>query len=271
MVQELTGDSAALQRAAREPQARGATALFDSVVLGLYQFRALQGRKALVVVTDGADNHSHVDYETLLRYARSAGAPIYFIAVNISVLDFGIRKELNEVATRVGRRGLPPRQRRQDRRGHQADRGGAAVAVHRGLPHRLAEARRGIPRGHGRGVEAGDHGADDQGVHPLAVRQVAPASTGRSSRRSRTCPRVPHDPRRAARGRHQRHEVPQPDQRDERLPAPPRSRRIAAALQKSASRVSRLRLEVGLELAAVVRHGDRATAAPRTRRSGSVR
>ena len=102
MVQELTGDSAALQRAAREPQARGATALFDSVVLGLYQFRALQGRKALIVVTDGADNHSHVDYETLLRYARSAGAPIFFIAVNLSVLDFGIRKQLSEVATESG-------------------------------------------------------------------------------------------------------------------------------------------------------------------------
>jgi Ca-activated chloride channel homolog len=102
MVQELTGDSGALQRAAREPQARGATALFDSVVLGLYQFRALQGRKALIVVTDGADNHSHVDYETLLRYARSAGAPIFFIAVNISVLDFGIRKQVNEIANESG-------------------------------------------------------------------------------------------------------------------------------------------------------------------------
>jgi VWFA-related protein len=102
MVQELTGSSADLQRAARLPQARGATALFDSVVLGLYQFRALQGRKALVVVTDGADNHSHVDYETLLRYARSGGAPIYFIAVGLSVLDFGIRKQLNEIAGESG-------------------------------------------------------------------------------------------------------------------------------------------------------------------------
>jgi VWFA-related protein len=102
LIQNLTGDSAELQRAAREPSARGATALFDSVVLGLYQFRALQGRKALIVVTDGADNHSHVDYETLLRYARTAGAPIYFIAVNISVLDFGIRGQVNEIARESG-------------------------------------------------------------------------------------------------------------------------------------------------------------------------
>jgi len=102
MIQELTGDSVALQRASRETSARGATALYDSVVLGLYQFRTLQGRKALIVITDGADNHSHVDYATLLRYCRSSGAPIYFIAVGLSVLDFGIRKEINEVARESG-------------------------------------------------------------------------------------------------------------------------------------------------------------------------
>ncbi len=173
MVQELTSDSGSLQRAAREPQARGATALYDSVVLGLYQFRTLQGRKALVVVTDGADNHSHVDYETLLRYARSAGAPIYFIAVSISLLDFGIRKEINEIAPGIRRRGLPPRKRRQDRRSHQADRRRAAIAVRRGVPDRLAEARRRVPGRLGRGVQAGNHRAHDQGLHPVAVSSTA--------------------------------------------------------------------------------------------------
>jgi len=102
MIQELTGDSVALQRAVRETSARGATALYDSVVLGLYQFRTLQGRKALIVVTDGADNHSHVDYPTLLRYARSAGSPIYFIAVGIPITDFGVRREINEIARESG-------------------------------------------------------------------------------------------------------------------------------------------------------------------------
>jgi VWFA-related protein len=102
MVQDVTGDSASLQRAAREPGARGATALYDSIVLGLYQFRTLQGRKALIVVTDGADNRSHVDYDTLLRYARSAGAPIYFIGIDISMIDFGVRKALNEIARESG-------------------------------------------------------------------------------------------------------------------------------------------------------------------------
>jgi VWFA-related protein len=100
--QDLTGDSVALQRAAAETRAEGATALYDSIVLGLYQFRTLQGRKALIVVTDGDDNRSHVDYETLARYARSAGAPIYFIAVGIPITDFRSRRVTKAIAEESG-------------------------------------------------------------------------------------------------------------------------------------------------------------------------
>jgi VWFA-related protein len=101
-LQELTSDSGALQRASHDLRAAGATALYDAVILGLYQFRTLQGRKALVVVTDGDDNRSHVEYDTLLRYARSAGAPIYFIAVNIPLTDFKSRKIIHEIAKESG-------------------------------------------------------------------------------------------------------------------------------------------------------------------------
>ena len=101
-LQELTGDTGSLQRAASGTRAEGATALYDAVVLGLYQFRTLQGRKALVVVTDGDDNRSHVDYDTLLRYARSAGAPIYFVAIGIPLTDFRSRKVTKAVAEESG-------------------------------------------------------------------------------------------------------------------------------------------------------------------------
>ncbi len=101
-LQEMTSDTVSLQRAARDVRAGGATALYDAIVLGLYQFRAQQGRKALIVITDGADNFSHVEYATLLRYARTAGAPIYFIGLGISVLDFGSRKAINEIGGESG-------------------------------------------------------------------------------------------------------------------------------------------------------------------------
>jgi VWFA-related protein len=101
-LQELTSDTVSLQRASQDLKAEGATALYDAVILGLYQFRTLQGRKALVVLTDGDDNRSHVEYETLLRYARSAGAPIFFIAVNIPLTDFKSRKITKEIANESG-------------------------------------------------------------------------------------------------------------------------------------------------------------------------
>jgi VWFA-related protein len=101
-LQELTSDTISLQRASQDLRAHGATALYDAVILGLYQFRALQGRKALIVVTDGDDNRSHVEYDTLLRYARSAGAPIFFIAVNIPLTDFKSRKIIHEIAKESG-------------------------------------------------------------------------------------------------------------------------------------------------------------------------
>jgi len=101
-LQQLTSDAGALQRASQDLKAGGATALYDAVVLGLYQFRTLTGRRALVVVTDGDDNRSHVEFPTLLRYARSAGAPIYFIAVNIPLTDFKSRKVIHEIAKESG-------------------------------------------------------------------------------------------------------------------------------------------------------------------------
>src|SRR5262249_19796493 len=101
-LQDLTCDTSSRQRSAREVKAQCARALYDAVILGLYQSRALQGRKALVVITDGDDNRSHVEYETLLRYARSAGAPIFFIAVNIPLTDFKSRKITKEIANESG-------------------------------------------------------------------------------------------------------------------------------------------------------------------------
>ena len=85
---------------ARDVRRAGATALYDAIVLGLYQFRTLQGRKALIVITDGDDNRSHVEYRTLLRYARVGGAPIYFIAVNIPMTDFSRKRITKAIVER---------------------------------------------------------------------------------------------------------------------------------------------------------------------------
>lgn len=83
-------------------EATGQTALYDSIVLGLYQFRATTGRKALIVISDGGDNHSWVDYATMLRYARTVAIPVYVIGVHIDFLQVDIRSKLKELASDTG-------------------------------------------------------------------------------------------------------------------------------------------------------------------------
>ena len=97
-----TGNVERLNEAVFATNATGQTALYDSVILGLYQFRGTTGRKALVVISDGGDNHSWVDYPTLLRYTRTIGVPIYVIAVDIGMTEFSVRSKLKELAGDTG-------------------------------------------------------------------------------------------------------------------------------------------------------------------------
>ncbi len=98
----MTSRRADLIRAIGETRAAGATAFHDSIVLGLYQFRPLAGKKALVVLTDGKDNHSSTDWPTLKRYARTAGVPIYFIGLDLGMFDVGLKGRLRELAEDTG-------------------------------------------------------------------------------------------------------------------------------------------------------------------------
>jgi Ca-activated chloride channel family protein len=63
------------------PDAGGGTALYDAIVTGLYRFRNLQGRKALIVITDGDDTTSRLSYDDRLTYARASRVPLYFIGI----------------------------------------------------------------------------------------------------------------------------------------------------------------------------------------------
>jgi Ca-activated chloride channel family protein len=58
-----------------------ATALYDAVYLGSHALSRRQGRKVMVVITDGGDTMSQVDYKEALRAAQEAEAIIYSIIV----------------------------------------------------------------------------------------------------------------------------------------------------------------------------------------------
>ena len=80
--------SAAVLRAqvAGMPDPDGGTAIYDAVVTGLYKFRSVPGRKALIIVTDGEDTVSRLPFDQMLSYVRSARVPIYLIGIGMSSL-----------------------------------------------------------------------------------------------------------------------------------------------------------------------------------------
>jgi Ca-activated chloride channel homolog len=58
-----------------------ATALYDMVYLGSHALSPRQGRKVMVVITDGGDTVSQVDFKEALRTAQEAEAIIYSIII----------------------------------------------------------------------------------------------------------------------------------------------------------------------------------------------
>jgi Ca-activated chloride channel family protein len=58
-----------------------ATALYDAIYLGSHALGPRQGRKVMVVITDGGDTMSKVNYKDALRAAQEAEAIIYSIII----------------------------------------------------------------------------------------------------------------------------------------------------------------------------------------------
>lgn len=81
------------------PDAGGGTALYDAIVTGLYRFRNVQGRKALIVITDGEDTTSRLSYDDMLTYARASRVPLYFIGIG---LGFGSGGSMKTLAAETG-------------------------------------------------------------------------------------------------------------------------------------------------------------------------
>lgn len=84
------------------PDASGGTSLYDAIVTGLYRFRTVQGRKALIILTDGEDTTSRVPYEEMLSYARSARVPLYFIGIGLGLTDFSGTSKMKALAAETG-------------------------------------------------------------------------------------------------------------------------------------------------------------------------
>lgn len=83
-------------------RATGRTALHDALMMGLYYFRGVRGRRALVLLSDGADTSSSAGYEDVLEYARYSEIVIYTIGLGISRAEPLLQGKLEEIAAETG-------------------------------------------------------------------------------------------------------------------------------------------------------------------------
>jgi VWFA-related protein len=78
----FSSDPKELEQALTAVSARGRTALYDAVNEGLNHLQyGRWGKKALIVISDGGDNASHLKYSQVLAQARQSQALIYSIAL----------------------------------------------------------------------------------------------------------------------------------------------------------------------------------------------
>jgi len=81
---ELTDYKRLLLSRVRSLMPRLGTALNDAILFSLLQYGSEPGRRALVVVTDGYDEHSRSERGQSAEFAERLGVPIYFIQLDHS-------------------------------------------------------------------------------------------------------------------------------------------------------------------------------------------
>jgi Ca-activated chloride channel homolog len=102
MLEGFSADFGALERAMIALRADGETALYDATVYGLFQFSGVRGRKAMIVLSDGDDNSSRMDFDRTLDYAKRSGVTIYTVGVDLPITRVGIRSQLTRLARMTG-------------------------------------------------------------------------------------------------------------------------------------------------------------------------
>ncbi len=75
----FTSDINRIDRGLKRARVGAATALYDAIYLASKALLRRQGRKVLVVITDGGDTISSVDYQEALRFAQEADTLVYSI------------------------------------------------------------------------------------------------------------------------------------------------------------------------------------------------
>jgi Ca-activated chloride channel homolog len=109
---EFTGKAGEIQDALKNAKPGGLTAMLDGINMALHEMKkAKNSRKAIVIVSDGGDNHSQYTASQIESLVREADVQIYAMGVFEPSLPIGLSAEevsgpklLSEISTQTGGR-----------------------------------------------------------------------------------------------------------------------------------------------------------------------
>jgi len=108
LLQDLTSSTTDLHDAIMGIDAEGGTALYDAIYASYRKLKGIEGRKTIVLLTDGADTNSRFSYQKVLEYTRTHDVVVYTIGLGATVLDVGVRGSLKQLADETGGRSYFP-------------------------------------------------------------------------------------------------------------------------------------------------------------------
>ena len=108
----FTSKTEQIEQALETAHPGGLTAMLDSINMALHEMKkARNSRKAIVIISDGGDNHSHYTPAQIESLVREADVQIYAMGVFDPILSIGLPQEvvsgpklLSEIATQTGGR-----------------------------------------------------------------------------------------------------------------------------------------------------------------------
>ncbi len=108
LLQDVTADKALLRTAISSTSALGGTALYDALYASYRKLRGIDGRKAIILLTDGDDTASKFSFRRVLDQAKISDVIIFPIGLGTSVMDIELRRILKSLAEETGGRAYFP-------------------------------------------------------------------------------------------------------------------------------------------------------------------
>ena len=108
LLQDVTGNKDDLRNALTSTSAFGGTALYDALYASYRKLKSIDGRKAIIILSDGEDTASKFSFKRVLDEAKVNDITIYSIGLGTSFLDVDLRRILRTLAEETGGRAWFP-------------------------------------------------------------------------------------------------------------------------------------------------------------------